>query len=142
MSDDVIAIALDYWERLRGTRRMPAKADIDPVAIRHFLPNVMLIDVLRDPLDFSCRLIGGEIERVTRSGQRGRRFSQSRNAYRGSGTWSDYEQTVLSRRPFAGAMAYSSPDATVRALRHGLMPLSTDGANVNMIFAVVAIERG
>jgi hypothetical protein len=142
MGDDVIAIALDYWEQLRGTRLMPANADIDPVAIRHFLPNVMLVDVLRDPLDFSCRLVGGEIERVTRAGPRGRRFSQSRNVYRGSSTWSDYERTVVSRQPFVGAMAYASPDATVRALRHGLMPLSTDGANVNMIFAVVAIERG
>ena len=141
IGDDVIEAGHAYWERLRGARAMPARADIDPVEIRHFLPYVMLVDVLRDPLDFRCRLVGGEIERIARSSPHGRCFSQSSSFRCGSDAWSDYERTVLSGRPVAATLLYRSPDPTVRALRYCLMPLSADGITVNMIFNVTAIER-
>lgn len=141
LGDDVLSAGLAYWERLRAGRAMPSRADIDPVEIRHFLPFVMLIDVLRDPLDFRCRLVGSEIERIARSSPRGRLFSQSRNCPPGSRAWSDYERTVLLGRPVTGPFHYAGPDRMVVAVRHCLMPLSADGKSVNMIFNVTAIER-
>ena len=38
----------DYWETKRGSRSMPARADIDPIEMKAFLPHVVLMDVLRD----------------------------------------------------------------------------------------------
>jgi hypothetical protein len=141
VGDDLIEAGLAYWDRLRGDRVMPARADIDPVAIRHFLPYVMLVDVLRDPLDFRVRLIGSEIERLAPSSPHGHYLSQSRSFHCGSEAWRDYERTVATRGPVAAALHYHTPDRTVRALRHCLMPLSADGITVNMIFNVTAIER-
>lgn len=138
---DVIALGLAYWQRLRGTRAMPSRADIDPVAICHLLPFVTLVDVLSDPLDFRCRLVGGEVERITPFSPRGHRFSQSRSFRAGSDAWANYEHTVLSGRPLTAPLAYDSPDGAVHGLRHCLMPLSADGCTVNMIFTMIAIDR-
>ena len=49
----------DYWLARRGRRRMPSRADIDPVDIKRILPNLFLIDVLPgSPRDFRYRLVG------------------------------------------------------------------------------------
>lgn len=37
---------LDYWERLRGTRRFPARADFNPMEVRKHLPLIFMLDVL------------------------------------------------------------------------------------------------
>src|SRR5689334_7472185 len=48
----------DYWNRQRGERFAPRRADIDPADLVEVLPRVMLADVLTDPLDFHYRLSG------------------------------------------------------------------------------------
>jgi hypothetical protein len=51
--------ALAYWEGKLSGRPMPTRRDFDPVfEIPHLLPWIMLVDVLREPLDFRYRLIG------------------------------------------------------------------------------------
>lgn len=50
-----------YWSRVRGTRRLPARRDIDPLEFAYVLGHVILIDVLRDPLRFRMRLHGSEL---------------------------------------------------------------------------------
>jgi len=55
-----------YWTGVRGTRRLPARRDIDPLDFAYMLGHVMLIDVLRDPLGFRVRVHG--TERVRRAG--------------------------------------------------------------------------
>ncbi|SRR5258706_2081280 len=50
-----------YWTGVRGTRRLPARRDIDPLEFAYVLGHVMLIDVLRDPLRFRVRLHGSEL---------------------------------------------------------------------------------
>lgn len=55
----------DYWQsKLRG-RRLPDRADIDPIEIPKLLPNLVLVDVLPGRPDcFRYRLIGTGIVRV------------------------------------------------------------------------------
>jgi hypothetical protein len=48
----------DYWRERRGSRRWPARADINPVELKFALGNLSLIDVSRDPLRFTFRLVG------------------------------------------------------------------------------------
>jgi len=50
-----------YWLGKRGARRMPARRDIDPLDFPYVLGNLMLIDVLRDPLRFRVRLHGSNV---------------------------------------------------------------------------------
>jgi hypothetical protein len=52
-----------YWESCRGSRPMPARADIDPVDMQFILGNLYLVDVMREPLRFRMRLHGTELVR-------------------------------------------------------------------------------
>jgi len=55
----IVFEALNYWESKLNGRRMPARRDFEPVfEIPHLLPWVILVDVLREPLDFRYRVIG------------------------------------------------------------------------------------
>jgi hypothetical protein len=47
-----------YWDRKRGRRRMPRRADIDPVELVGFLPALMIVDVVPDDRRYVYRLVG------------------------------------------------------------------------------------
>ena len=48
---------LAYWEKLRGARRMPARADFDPMAVRRHLPLIFMLDALPRE-EFRYRVVG------------------------------------------------------------------------------------
>ena len=120
---------------------MPARADLDPVDIPKLLPFVMLIDVLRDPLDFKFRLIGDEIIAIIAHNYRGMRFSEIAHMAAGNSVWLAYAQVAKTGLPLVSPVNYVGPDRHVRSLRHCLLPLSADGQTVSTIFAAVAIGR-
>jgi len=78
---------LAYWQRIRGGRLMPSRADLDPLHIPQLLPHVMLIDVLREPLDFRFRLLGSMIDRIVARDYRGLRFSEVPHMAKGNPLW-------------------------------------------------------
>src|SRR5262249_3679195 len=47
-----------YWEERRSKRPFPARRDIDPLDFSYVLGNVVLVDVLYEPLRFRFRLVG------------------------------------------------------------------------------------
>ena len=55
---DVLRHLVAHWEGLRGSRRMPTRADFDPLQVRYALGHISLIEVHRDPLRFYFRLDG------------------------------------------------------------------------------------
>jgi hypothetical protein len=50
-----------YWLAKRRGKRVPARADIDPVEIHRFLPNIFMIDVIEGGARFRYRLVGTAI---------------------------------------------------------------------------------
>jgi hypothetical protein len=63
IDDPRLARLYEYWLLCKGSRRFPARSDIDPLEFRYVLGHVMLLDVLRDPLRFRFRLHGTEMAR-------------------------------------------------------------------------------
>jgi hypothetical protein len=53
-----LAFLRDYWERKRGGRSMPSRADIKPSELKDHLGWIIMVDVLPDAADFRYRLIG------------------------------------------------------------------------------------
>ncbi|HYG91851.1 MAG TPA: PAS domain-containing protein [Azospirillum sp.] len=139
--DSPIDMAQAHWDRMRGARRMPSRADLDPVDIPRLLPVTILVEVLRDPLDFRYRLLGTEIDRIVTANYRGRCFSELEHIETGGRLWSDHERVVLTRAPVRSSVAYVGHDRFIRTLSHGLFPLSNDGETVHMIWAVAEIGR-
>ena len=63
----------DYWDRLRGERAAPDRADIDPVAIRHILADTFIAEV-DAKRRFPLRLCGARINALWLAEQKGRQF--------------------------------------------------------------------
>lgn len=53
---------LDYWNRIRGNRQLPRKADIDPIDIPWALNNIYLVKVVPPPVLWRYLIAGNEIE--------------------------------------------------------------------------------
>jgi hypothetical protein len=52
-----------YWMQQRRAEGLPRRNDIDPLDFSYILGNVMLLDVLSQPLRFRFRLHGSELAR-------------------------------------------------------------------------------
>ena len=52
-----------YWQHQRDKRggKLPRRGDIAPDQIRDLLPNIMIVDVERDPMRFRYRLVGTRV---------------------------------------------------------------------------------
>jgi hypothetical protein len=55
---NVLRRLLKHWQRIRGDRRMPARADFDPLEVPYALGYLSVIEVHRDPLRYYFRLDG------------------------------------------------------------------------------------
>lgn len=51
-----------YWNKKRGTRLMPAPADLVPDEIPHLMPYIFLLDVLHEPVRFRARMLGASVK--------------------------------------------------------------------------------
>lgn len=134
ISPDLLDL-LARWEALRGERRYPARADIDPAAFKPHLGTVMLIAPRRgERLQFHYRLIGDLIASRAGYDLTGRTFDDLPDpAFR------DFCQRLFER-----ALALGEPiSATGRRLIAGepfyfdslVLPLSTDGVAIDMFLA-------
>jgi hypothetical protein len=59
-----------YWLHQRDKRGglLPQRGDIAPDQIKDLLPNIMIVDVERDPMRFRYRLVGTRVVRIQRRG--------------------------------------------------------------------------
>ena len=65
---------LSLWCGWRGERATPEREDLDPLALRGLLPNIVLLDVLDD--DFRFRLVGEAVNERYRHQPKGRTLRQ------------------------------------------------------------------
>ena len=140
-AENPIDMAQLHWERIRAGRPMPARADLDPIDIPRLLSVTILIEVIEEPLDFRYRLLGTELDRITKANYRGWRFSEIPHIEKNGRLWSDHETVYRTRKPVRSSVEYIGHDRFLRTLAHGLFPLSNDGVSVNMIWGVADIGR-
>ncbi len=131
-------LGLRYWEQRRRDRRLPSRADIDPLDIPDLLPQVFLVDVGLEPLDFRYRLVGTQIVRHSAADYTGKRLQDLPEQCPPSRIWSLFQRVVEERRPFSAEVPYIHiPGKSVELVA---TPLSDDGATVNMIFGMVQFD--
>jgi hypothetical protein len=141
MQDPRIVRLYDYWTQRRGSRRFPARNDLDPLDMKYLLGELVLLDVHYEPLRFKYRLHGTKL--VTRAG-----FDMT-------GEWvhdwpapqyrarliSAYTRTVEAGEPQRGARAIFD-DRRWREYEFLILPLATDGLMIDkLLTAVVYLDR-
>ena len=136
MTDDAIRRLYFYWNAKRGSRRFPARRDIDPIEFTYILGWVILADVTYDPLRFYIRLYGSELAR--------------RAGFDITGTWLDehpqpafreYVDTAWRATVERGEMTHGFFDRWVDDRRFHYeslrLPLSSDGKTIDMLLVAI-----
>lgn len=133
-----------YWQRMRGDRALPSRADLDPLDIeRDLLPWLFLLDVLRTDagLDYHYRLVGtGNVQLVGRDAT-GRRASELFDEDSRRFVLSSFDETVHRRAPTYWQAVVPNDTFEQVAVQRGLFPLSGDGSKVDMLFCIAVHRR-
>lgn len=137
---DVLRNLVAHWDRMRGDRRMPARADFDPLDVRYALGYISLIDVHRDPLRFYFRLDGTKQVDLFGIDCTRRYLDEAMPADHAAMAAASYREVVES-----GAPRYH-----LRKIRfHGrlidyevvILPLARDGQRVDMLMTGIVPDR-
>ena len=94
----MLATLLAYWHRKRGTRAMPARADIEPAELKALLPNIFMVDVEHAPFRLRYRLVGSALVDVLGQDIKGKYLDEMPLLFRTFAAGA-YEEVVRVRVP-------------------------------------------
>jgi len=122
-----------YWCDKRGSRGMPARADIDPLELRDLMGSLFLIDVARKPLRFRYRLAGGRIVELVGNELTGRSVDEFKYMNARLPLREQCGDVVENLRPAFMVMLVGRMGKRM-ICRQLVLPLSSDGNSVDMLF--------
>jgi hypothetical protein len=136
-TDPRLEAAYLYWCGKAAGRAMPSRGDIDPTEIPKLLPDVMLVEL--DNGRYRYRLIGTENAAAHGINATGRFLDEVLPGPDYSAhVLGLYNESVRERRALYSECLFFPP-ARREPERHTkvlFMPLSSDGARVNMVFVI------
>ena len=123
-----------YWREKCGRRRMPARADLDPLEMPpRLLPFITIVDVVPDARRFVYRLVGtGEVE-ARGNDPTGKSVAEGFFGYDMDEALSWYERTVQTGRPHMDAEPFIATNGRYVSAEAIFLPLSTDGTKVDKV---------
>ncbi|MDF1720284.1 MAG: PAS domain-containing protein [Minwuia sp.] len=133
LSSDVTRGTLNYWESIRGERIWPLRQDLNPMAIVEFIPNLMILGVERDPLDFVYRLTGTQIDENMAGPLKGLRVSELPHQMGPGEYWELLRSTAERGLPCTRPMPYVGQYRDFKRCELVALPLSTDGCSADQI---------
>jgi hypothetical protein len=125
-----------YWQRKRGARAMPTRADIEPTEIKRLLPGILLVDVRPSAdgaLDFVYRLVGTREVDMRGHDPTGKRVADAYYGKSADLVTACYRRVVDTCQPFLDDDCFHLPGQEWSPSASVYLPLSTDGARVTMI---------
>jgi hypothetical protein len=123
----------EYWCEKRGDRKMPSRADLDPLDMTFIMGNMILVDVIDgSPLRFHIRLHGTNLVRRVGYEMTGKMLDELPQS----------EFLMLARESFTRVATSAEPTAGKRdrviderfaRYETVIMPLSSDGKRVERL---------
>jgi hypothetical protein len=138
-----LAFLKDYWERKRGARAMPSRADVKPSEMKQHLGWVVLVDALPGFGDFRYRTIGTRLTTYFPADATGKRVSEIFQPFGESVVNAMLAPYRKAARDIAVVHAWGAADWMGRAFldfESIYMPLSDDGVMANMVLSAVTFE--
>ncbi len=132
-----LARVLAYWRRRRGGNAMPRRQDIDPVDIPSLLPFVILLDVVGDPPRFRKRLVGSGIVQKEGVESTGQWLDEGVNPVIRDEVIRQHVEATRSPAGSCYAVEFTGNDGKLYSYHRLLLPLSSDGEKVDMLFGGV-----
>ena len=123
----------DYWDGKRAGRRMPARADLDPLDIRFAIGDVILVDVVEGtPLRFFIRLHGTHLSERTNFDLTGKFLDEMPAPEFRDLSARSFRKVVRTCEPLH-AQAERLLDDRMHRYEAIILPLSSDGERVDRI---------
>lgn len=129
-------LLIDYWQRKHRDGRLPGRAAIDPVALKRVLPQLLLIDVEREPLDFRYRLAGTLTYDIFGFDLTGKRVRDIPPPDWGETVWRSLAELVKTRQPQYVRLDFITEEGHVRSYRVLRLPLAEDGVTVDCVLVM------
>lgn len=144
LSDPDLVRFFDYWASLCGGRAMPSRRDLDPLQIPPtYLPDLMLIDVRREPLRLKYRLIGTHIVTASGKDRTGRFFDEVAFFKLHPAVMEQFEAVAASGRPLYSLEPFTNfVNGTTYEVDRLILPLSGDGERVDMLVVLFQFKSG
>ncbi|MBI1777641.1 MAG: PAS domain-containing protein [Proteobacteria bacterium] len=140
VKDERLRRLLAHWLQLRGDRAMPARQDLDPVAIYYALPFLWLYDFI-PPEDFRCRLAGEQIIDLWGKNPKGRLLRDIFGSH-AEEVATRFLSAVRTRSVMhTDADVVTTDRVSVRGERI-VLPLSSDTRNVDAILGATIYDWG
>jgi len=132
--DGSIVAIVDYWFSIAPDVGLPGRQHFDPTDIPKLLQDVWLIDVSRDPLDFSFRLVGTAVVDFFGKDPKGTRLDDAFQDFKDGVAYRDLCDVAnlgaVRFRRGAPTLAHASK---IERLERIYLPLARDGKAVDMI---------
>lgn len=135
-----LRVVLDHWNAVRGAARMPARREIDPVALKEALGIVMI--ARREPAldDYRFSLFGTEIARAQQTDYTSKLASQLEPKAYADIVLSSYRRAQATGRPYYGRISISV-DHELVSYHRLVLPLADDGETVDALLVASEHEK-
>jgi hypothetical protein len=140
-ADPILAEALAYWQRKRGSRSMPPRRDIDPVEIPKLLPHIELVQIMPDGRS-RFRLVGTLLVKAFGRDYTRRYADELFDGPRGETIVAQHRTVCVAGHPIFTRSRYLTEKRTDLIANRLSLPLSDNDLDVNMILAVLTLQHG
>ena len=130
-----------YWHGKCQGRVMPARRDIDPIEMRQWLGNLLLVDFPPDPMQYRIRLDGVNLVQFYSSSREGRGVEVMTSEEERRIVLPQYMTVLENRQPAYFETQFVTSEGIVTSQLKLLLPLSEDGQRVNMVLGGIYFDR-
>ena len=137
----VLREVFEYWDKARGERGMPRRADLDPPRkMPRLLKHIQLMDVVNGGERFFCRVIGTAIvEALGRDGT-GKHLDELFSGERLAFVEQSFREVCETRKPQFSRDVYETDRGIHLTANRLFLPLSEDGLNVDQVLGAITFE--
>lgn len=127
-----------YWQKKRGDRLMPSRADIDPSEIAAVLPHVFLIESVPPPHYYRYRIHGSALAEFHGRDFTGLAIHETISKEDADQVIRVFDGIAAARAPlFATGPVFWTRQDEFKGFEACILPLSADGATVNMLLGAI-----
>jgi hypothetical protein len=134
---------LAYWQQIHPPQGLPGRRHVDPIAIADVLPGVWLLDVQREPFRLRYRLVGTRIVEAIGREVTGQWLDEAHPHLANDsvyiGRYRKVVETAEPSRRRGTAKIWLHDD--YREIENVVLPLASDGKNVDMLMVLTVLHR-
>jgi hypothetical protein len=135
--DRVIELGHAYWKFKFVDGRIPSRQGIEPLDIPALLPQIILLDVTREPWNFRFRLIGTNVVYHLAQDWTGSWFDEIPHMAAPSRIFNSCMDVATSGEALRSQTPYVGPHAKFVTAEDIILPLASDGETVDKLLVFV-----